>query len=141
MLRDDFLDILDKVAPDDLTKTVLSLRSGAAITVDALVRCDEEFVALRGREAGTNDDGRAFFVPYSEIVFLKLDRIMKIDELRGMFGNRVGTAAENVAITPSPIDTPAPVAANQSLDPAAIAKQNLLARIRAARSSAGAVVG
>ena len=137
MRRDDLCDILDKMPPNDLTKTVLLLRFGTAITLDSVLRKEKEYLVARGREAGTNDDARAFFVPYDDVLCLKLDRTVKASEVQRMYGETAddeadlnapqAAAAEKADLTA----TPAPAA---PMDPAAIAKQNLLARIRAART-------
>lgn len=144
MRREDVLDVVRRIDPGDVTLTVLTLQNGATITLDSLVRSENDYMVVRGREGGTTDDGRAFFVPYAEISYIKLDKVVRTNQIRRMYGEKVeldreeqyeagmteaggGTEAGN--------GTPAPVA--QPLDPAAIAKQNLLDRIRAARTSAG----
>jgi hypothetical protein len=140
MTADDVHDILDKIPAEDQSKTVLWLRYGAGITIDAVARREEEYLVLRGRENGTSDEGRAFFVPYADILYIKIDRLLKIEDLKRMYGEKVAVTVSKLdADTPieekAADDTPAPVAA---MDPAAIAKQNLLARIRAAKTAAGA---
>jgi hypothetical protein len=145
MLRDDVLDVLERIHPGDLSKTVLVLRFGAGITLDSVVRKETDYLVVRGREAGTNDEGRVFFVPYEDVLFIKIDRVMKLTEVRRMFGERVTeeedrdplssetAAPKPTAAEPSKPTTPVPAAASN--DPASIAKQNLLARIRAARTA------
>lgn len=140
MIADDVHDILDKLSPEDLPKTVLCMRYGAGITIDAIARREEEYLVLRGRENGTSDEGRAFFVPYADILYIKLDRVLKIEDLKRMYGEKVTVPvskldADKPAEEKVADNTPAPVVA---MDPAAIAKQNLLARIRAAKTAAGA---
>jgi hypothetical protein len=142
MLRDDLLDVLEKIPAEDMTKTVLSLRGIAAITIDTILRKEDDYLVLRGREAGTNDDGRVFFIPYEDILFIKIDRIMKIEEVKRMYGEKVTIPAElgdeKPAETKEETKAKEEAKAVQSaaMDPAAIAKQNLLARIRAAKSIA-----
>jgi len=140
MTADDIHDILDKIDPNNLGKTVLVLRHGAAVTIDSIARREEDYLVLRGRENGTTDEGRALFVPYDEVLYVKVDRVMRIEELKRMYG-------EKVTVPESPTDekkttaadaTPSSVASTAPMDPAAIAKQNLLARIRAAKTAAGA---
>lgn len=144
MLRDDVLDVLERIPAPDLPKTVVVLRYGMGITLDAVCRQDTDYLVVRGREAGTNDEGRVFFVPYCEVLYIKLDRVMKLTDVKRMYGERITEAEDsdplsvqhacanmnelNAGITPAPL---------QAHDPASIAKQNLLARIRAARTSAG----
>jgi len=150
MQRDTLYDLLTKIPKHDIPKTVLTLRFNSSITLDLVVRYEEHYLVVRGREAGTNDDGRAFFVPYEEILFVKLDRMLKLSELQIMYGEKVTNedesildreaenAAEAMLISldkalPKDFGVATPAAA---MDPAAIAKQNLLARIRAARTAA-----
>ena len=151
MQRDDVCEVLKKIPDTDLTKVVLVLRYNAAITIDVLARLEEDYIVLRGRENGTNDEGRAFFIPFEDILFIRLDRVVTLGEMKGWYGEKMaeGTertelpttaseakAAEKKSPTSPLTTTPAPAPA---MDPAGIAKQNLLARIRAVRS--GAPVG
>ena len=150
MQRDTVYDIISKIPMVDISKTVLTLRFNASITLDLVVRYEADYLVVRGREAGTNDDARAFFVPYEEILFMKLDRTVRLSDLQKMYGETVTNedeslldrAADNAAeakltgedkSVPKDVSvaTPAP-----AMDPASIAKQNLLARIRAARTAA-----
>lgn len=150
MHRDAVYDLLNRMPKVDIPKTVLSLRFNAAITLDLVVRFEDHYLVVRGREAGTNDDGRAFFVPYDEILFVKLDRTLKLSELQILYGEKVTNEDESILdraaddaaeakrtgsekSTPKEVTVVTPAAA---MDPAAIAKQNLLARIRAARTAA-----
>ena len=143
MRRDDVLDLVQRIPPADHTKVVLVLRSLHAIAVDLFFRPEETYLVVRGREAGTNDESRGFFVPYDEIVFLKIERVVKISDLKTMYGMPLTEGDDERKLD---TDTPAPAAAAPAapavapapaMDPAAIAKQNLLDRIRAARTSAG----
>lgn len=140
MTADDVHDILDKLPPEDLPKTVLVLKHGASVTIDSVARRESDYLVLRGRENGTTDEGRALFVPYEEVLYIKVDRVVRVEDLKRMYGEKVTVKAsptddtkETEAVA-APV-TPPPVA---PMDPAAIAKQNLLARIRAAKTAAGA---
>lgn len=139
MHRADVLEILEKIPAEDLGKTILALRGGGGITIDSIARTEDDYLIVRGREAGTNDEGRGFFVPYDEILFVKLDRIVSIYEVKKLYGEKV-EAPISVFDVPAadgkPADAKAEPAPAPAQDPAAIAKQNLLARIRAARSIA-----
>jgi hypothetical protein len=139
MRRDDLCDILSRIPPTDLTKTVLTLRFGTAVTLDSVLRQEAEYLVVRGREAGTNDEGRVFFVPFEDVLCLKIDRVMKAHELKRMYGEKVEEDGDAGDLKPDgkaeaakPDLPPAQPAA--PMDPASIAKQNLLARIRAART-------
>ena len=150
MQRDTVYDIVSKIPKIDISKTVLTLRFNASITLELVVRYEADYFVVRGREAGTNDDARAFFVPYEEILFMKLDRTVRLCDLQKMYGETVTNEDESLLDREADtvaeakltgedktvpkdvaVATPAP-----AMDPATIAKQNLLARIRAARTAA-----
>ena len=141
MQRDDLCDVLKKIPETDLTKVVFVLRYGASVTIDTIARLEEDYIVLRGRENGTNDEGRGFFIPFEDILFVRLDRIVTLAELKGMYGEKTeeidrshmstdpNATQKAPALAAPSANTPAP-----AMDPAGIAKQNLLARIRAVRS-------
>jgi hypothetical protein len=136
MRREDVVETIQKLAPEDRTKVMLMLRNGMGINVEILFRTEPEYLVIRGREAGQTDDNRAFFVPYEEITYLKLERAVKLTDLQRMYGGSaegIPTEAETRAAAAVQPDAE-PV---QAVDPAVIARQNLLERLRAARTSAG----
>ena len=144
MRREDILDLVGRLPPSDVTKLVFVLSGGRAILTDFVFRSEPEYLVIRGRETGTNDESRAFFVPYSEVVYLRLERVVKISDLKRMYGIPITgdeadefdhEAGSEAKVTASTTTTGPAKAAAQ--DPATIAKQNLLDRIRAARTSAG----
>jgi hypothetical protein len=140
MRREDVIETIQKLAPEDRTKVMLVLRNGVGINVEILFRTEPEYLVVRGRETGQTDDNRAFFVPYEEITYLKLERLVKLSDLQRMYGTsadgvfgEIGTATRSDSTAPvQPEVEPA-----QAVDPAVIARQNLLERLRAARTSAG----
>lgn len=139
MQRAALQDILGRVSASDATSIVITLNNGLFLSVDTIVRYEQDYLVMRGREGGTTDEGRAFFIPYDEIGFVKIDRMVKASELKRMYGETVSddpdelmTAEKTPDKAPSnPVLTPK----IDATDPAGIAKQNLLARIRAARTS------
>jgi hypothetical protein len=151
MRREDLLDILSKMSPRDLTLSVITLRNGGMITIDSLIRSEEEYMVIRGREGGSTDEARGFFVPYDDVCYLKLDRVIKGNEILRMYGENIpedvdrmmdpttqvgSVSAADAASAAAAAKAAAPASA-PAMDPAAIAKANLLERIRAARTSAG----
>jgi hypothetical protein len=143
MQRDEVINLLGKFPLQDIPRVVVVLKNGTALNIETLFRCEPNFLVFRGRESGTNDGGRGFFVPYSEILFVKLERIVQIKDFQDMFGGGPEGAAEDnpfadtITPAPKPADPAEQDAPVENLDPASIAKQNLLERIRAARTSAG----
>jgi hypothetical protein len=139
MTADDVHDILDKIPLDDMTRTVLVLKHGAGVTIDQIARREADYLVIRGRENGTTDEARALFVPYDEILYMKVDRVFRVEDLKRMYGEVVTEkASPRDAPAEAAVSTTATPAPTTAMDPAAIAKQNLLARIRAAKTAAGA---
>jgi len=144
MLREQAWLLLNVIPEADLTKTVLMLKNGVSINVDTIFRKEKEYLMVRGREAGSNDEGRAFFLPYEEISYIKIERLVRLNELRAMYGEAPQTAGladgdDVLSETPPAASSlkATVIAPAAAMDPAAIAKQNLLDRIRHARTSAG----
>jgi hypothetical protein len=154
MRREDCEELFQKIPRDYHPQINLILRGQGMITVDVLIRFESNYVVLRGREQGSTDEGRAFFVPYEEIAYLRLERVVKLSELKAMYGETGYVDAEDALLsteersaeaaaatgvdakTPPPSQTPMAPG-----DPAAIARQNLLERIRAARANLGGATG
>lgn len=149
MRREDCVDLFSKIPEHYHAQVNLILRGQGMITVDVVVRFEEHYLVLRGREQGSTDEGRAFFVPYEELAYFRIERVLKLSELKTMYGeeNVVDSEdllgrqlAESQADEDKELDdvtqTPAPVVPlGAPQDPAAIARQNLLERIRAARAT------
>ncbi len=155
MRREDVVAVLEKIPPNDHPKVVFVLKGGVnAITLDTFMRHEATYAVIRGREAGTTDEGRGFFLPYDEISYVRLERLVRLNEIRVMYGEaKVNTGtlseahddAEDAAnLATAAAEAPKPAAPtvvvpvqSAPLDPAAIAKANLLERIRSARTNAG----
>jgi hypothetical protein len=147
MQREDLYELVRRIPVEDHPKTMLILRAGFVVTVEIYFRFEEDYVVIRGREAGTNDDARGFFIPYEEVVYLKIDRPLNVNEMRKMYGEAPLPEFED-RLSEDRSDEHAPLPAGDKsvsaagpsapMDPAEIARQNLLARIRAARTSAAA---
>jgi hypothetical protein len=133
MTSADMIDMLRVVPEAEHGKLVIILRNGMELCVDTVVRYEEDFLVLRGRQGGTVEEARGFFVPYDQMLCLRLDRIVKVEELNSFFGEDAAT----VQAAPSESDRatrPAPAAAPAPTDPAAASKL-LLERIRQARAN------
>jgi hypothetical protein len=154
MRREECIEVFQKVPEVAQAQMNLVLRNGAMLAVDVVARFEPLYLVFRGREGGTNDDGRAFFVPYEEISYLRLERVMKLGELKEMYGETgyvdaedrlsKGEQQEQKEVIKSTLDmqTPLPTSSvGQQQDPATIAKQNLLERIRARRAGLAGATG
>jgi hypothetical protein len=153
MRREDCVDLFEKIPREYHPQVNLILRGQGMITVDVVIRFEEHYLVLRGREQGSTDEGRAFFVPYEELAYFRIERVVKLGEIKAMYGETGYVDAEDALLRggekpaaetfpgadpKTPVQTPTPVG---PVDPAAIARQNLLERIRAARSAVGGSTG
>jgi hypothetical protein len=139
MRREDIQAMFKRIPEVDHTKVCVVLAGGQVINVELLFRMDDHLLTLRGREAGSNDEGRAFFLPYDQISYLKLEKMVRVSELEDIFGTGPKKPpAPPPAEAPKSLTATPPPAASLGGDPAGIARQNLLARIQAARTAAGA---
>jgi hypothetical protein len=138
MLREELVEILGRIPELDHPKIQFVMQNGSMMSLDILVRMEPTYMVMRGREAGNQDEGRAFFVPYVDISFLKIERVMTLSEMDAMYSDLPNYGKRTTRDTrgETEIETPPPQP-SAPLDPAAIAKQNLLDRIRAAKSISG----
>ena len=151
MQRDDCVDLFKRIPVQSHPQVNLVLHNQATVSVDTVVRFEPTYIVLRGREGGSTDEGRAFFVPYDTIAYVRIERVVKLGELKRMYGEGsgyvdaedvLGQQAEAEAKAAADVQTPAPtITPGPALDPAAIAKQNLLDRIRAARANVAGTTG
>ena len=51
-----------------------------------VARYEENYVVFSGREGGTSDEGRGFFVPYDEVSYIRIERPIRVGELKTMYG-------------------------------------------------------
>lgn len=117
--------------PEGEQKLVIVLQNGTEICVDTIVGFEQSFLVLRGRQSGSIDESRGFFVPYTQMTCLRIDRVLKVEDLQAIFGP--DDEAGKVSDTPvARSERPTPVAPT---DPAA-ASRLLLERIRATRATA-----
>ena len=140
MIREEVLDLIKRVPEFDHPKLVFVLTVGVSVNLDMIARVEKNYVVVRGREAGSNDEGRGFFIPYETIAMIKLEKLVRINEFRAMYNEPLqesiglGDDADEAPGASPVAATPKPAAATPG--PTDVAKQNLLDRIRAARTSA-----
>jgi hypothetical protein len=133
MTSAEWIDMLRVLPEAEHGKLVVILRNGMELCVDTVVRYEADFLVLRGRQGGTVEEARGFFVPYDQMLCLRLDRIVKVEELNGFFGEEAATTQAALGDTDR-LPRPTVAAAAAPTDPAAASKL-LLERIRQARAN------
>jgi len=135
MSSDEWINTLQLIPQVEHGKMVIVLQNGTELCVDTIVRYEPDFLVMRGRQGGQIEEGRGFFVPYDHFLCLRLDRMIKVDELQEFFGRD-----ELAAVAPLPIEPESAQPAQAVPSDPAIASRLLLERIRAVRaSSAGSI--
>jgi hypothetical protein len=148
MRREDCVELFKRIPETSHQQVNLVLRNQFTLSVETVILFEPTILVFRGREGGTTDEGRAFFVPYEEIAYFRLERVVRIGELKQMYGetgyvdaeDRLSAGeqkSESDAKASVGTQTPVPQGSQVPQDPASIAKQNLLERIRASRANAG----
>ena len=151
MRREECVELF-KLIPESYHPQVnLVLRNQFVLSVDVVVRFEPMYIVFRGREGGTTDEGRGFFVPYEEIAYIRLERVVRLGEMKQMYGetgfvdaeDRLSAGEQKEPEEALAVDTktPLPVPTAMPQDPASIAKQNLLDRIRATRANIAGATG
>lgn len=114
-------------------KLVVVLSNGSEICVDTLCRYESNFLVMRGRTGGTIEEARGYFIPYNQMVCLRIDRSIKLEELEGMFGPADEQSAAFAKETPLvPVSRhPTPLAPTNPAE----ASRLLLDRIRTVRAT------
>lgn len=143
-------DLVRKLPPNYHDSLLLVTSVGIEITVQVMMRAEDEYLVIRGRLGGTTDTGRVFFIPYDQINCISVLRPMPGAELAVMFGQ---SPEELLMAEPPPLlppETPEPVEEDlestrlipellppfpvdkppKPIEPPRLSKAELLARIR-----------
>jgi hypothetical protein len=91
---------------------MLVTRSGTEMCIQAILRVDHEFLAFKGRLAGSQDAGRLFFVAFDQIDYLGFQQPVREEEFHELFdGLRLpapATALPPVEFVPAAEPEPQP---------------------------------
>jgi hypothetical protein len=139
-----------RLFPSEQHNTLILMTStGTEIAVQAILRIDHEFAALRGRVAGSTEANRLFVVPYAQIIYLGTSKEVQEVEILSLFeGTKFPAPFVAAALTqipptepePEPEPAPEPAATDRPpsrLLPPAPIKSAVLERFRARNSSPG----
>jgi hypothetical protein len=125
----------------------LTLSTGSEVVLQQVVKLDSDCIILRGRMAGTQDNGRVVVLPYSTLVSFNITRRMSEAEVEAVFGSNAATfaAANPVSTAPAAAQT-SEAAVNGHADdadapakPAMPSKTVLIAKLRARLNEANKV--
>jgi hypothetical protein len=150
MRNEEWIGMLRLIPEDQRNQIVIVMQNGMEVVVDTIFRFEPNYIVLRGRQMGNTDEGRAFFVPYDQMLYYRIERLVRLDELYRIYGEEPPpsayeealleeAAAASLAEQPaSPAPATMVAGGNGAMAPDAagsVARNNLLARIRAARAT------
>ncbi len=79
--------LLRLVPPKDQDNLMLLTSNRTEFAVQAILRLDPDFLIIKGRLAGSQDQGRVFFIPYEQIDHIGFYRAVKDVEFNQMFAD------------------------------------------------------
>ena len=96
----------------------LGLTTGAEIVVQKIVKLEPDFMIIRGRLAGTQDSGRIVMIPYSELTFVALTKLLLDAEVEAIFGKGAATGLADMPATDGKTTVTEPPAEKAEPEPA-----------------------
>lgn len=82
-----WIDLLKRIPPEKHNQLSLVTQSGTEIVIQAIFVMEGDNFVFKGRMSGSQDTGRAFFVPFAQIDYLcTLDPIPE-EQLHGWFNS------------------------------------------------------
>ena len=135
MTSAEWIEMLHLLPEAEHGKLVIILQNGIEICVDTLYRYEPNFLVLRGRTGGTIEEARGYFVPYDQMLCLRIDRAVMLEELEAFIGSPAEMCNGTLPVAETPMtpksEQPTPTVPT---DPAT-ASRLLLERIRAVRAN------
>lgn len=77
-----WLQLLPKLPQSWKETLVVKTVNGTELSVQAIIRVDESFLVVRGRVAGTTEQGQVYFVPIEKLETLCIQKPPKDDEMQ-----------------------------------------------------------
>lgn len=106
--------LLSHFPPQVYQRLMLVTRGGTEFAVQSILRIDHEFMAIKGRVAGSQDAGRLFFVPFDQVDYFGFQDVVKETEFHELFDSLVMPEPDSL-VSPPPqenkVSTGAAVAA------------------------------
>jgi hypothetical protein len=131
-----------QLPPAVVEKMSIVTNAGSEITLQSVLRVENDFLIIRGRVSGTQETGRIFFIPFSQIDYLGCQP-MQESEFETHFGGLKFDVVEAAPVAPVPKPPSAmipPPAANGSAGNGAPQSYGSLPRPGASGSSPGTVL-
>lgn len=139
MTNQEWIEMFELIPREQHNQLVITLQNGTDLVVETIFKYEPHFLVMRGRQGGSIDESRAFFVPYSQMLYFRLERTVKLKELYALFNEEVPEHLQREGGVPLADGEEAATKPKSAIlaNPAEASglKTNLLERIRAARSA------
>ena len=76
--------------------------NGTELSVQSIVRIDESFIVIRGRVAGTTEQGQVYFVPIDRIETICIQRPPKEEEMQKTLNDIFGQPTLQTSVIDKP---------------------------------------
>jgi hypothetical protein len=109
--------LFSHVPAEQHNQLMLMTNSGTEIAVQTLLRIEPDFIAIKGRLSGSQDAGRVFFIPFSNINYFGIQRDVREEDFDTMFGlGSLTVSGQAAAPAPPPaaiVEAPVPPSVSQ----------------------------
>jgi hypothetical protein len=116
-----WIKLLQRMPAEKHEMLAITTSSGTEISIQTVLRLDEDFVLIKGRLSGTTDLGRVFFIPYDQINFLGITKEVKESEIGALLGEtpRIAPTVQRILDTPTlaQAQEPTPAALTETPEP------------------------
>lgn len=113
MLNSSWEAIFKSIPPELQNQYILVTASGTELAIQSLLRIEAEFVIIKGRLSGSQEQGRVFFLPFEHVDWLGTAAAIKDTDFNEVFGSlRIPTPDRRPAPA-EPTAEPSPPPAEQ----------------------------
>lgn len=81
-----WITLLERIPKDQQDQYSLVTSSGTEISLQNILRMEEDYVIVRGRLAGTTDMGRVYLVPYDQLNYVGSQKELNEGQIQALCG-------------------------------------------------------
>lgn len=81
-----WIDLVKRIPQDYHNGLVVVTSVGIEISVQNILRVEEEILVIRGRLAGTTETGRLYFIPYDQLNYIGYNREVNEELFKDIYG-------------------------------------------------------
>jgi hypothetical protein len=106
-----WISLLQLIPSSQHDSLMLMTTCGLEVMIQSILRAEVEYLVLRGRMAGSTDQGRVIFLPYDQISYLGYNKRIAEGEIQALFQGRPGALLSQPRFDAHPAPEPQPEAA------------------------------